>query len=136
VAALALVVAGCGGQAAEETPAPPASTEQVKGTDTIRVVLTPQAAERLGVQTAPVKSDGSGGEKVVIPYAAVLYDANGETWTYTNPEPRVFVRHDISVDRIEGGIAILSEGPPVDTAVVTVGAAELWGVEYGEIEED
>jgi hypothetical protein len=31
---------------------------------------------------------------------------------------------------------ILSGGPPVGTPVVTVGSAEIWGVEYGGIEED
>jgi hypothetical protein len=47
-----------------------------------------------------------------------------------------FIRHDIDVQRIEGNRAILTTGPPVGTAVVTVGATELWGVEYGGIQED
>jgi hypothetical protein len=48
----------------------------------------------------------------------------------------VFVRHDIRVDEIEGSRAVLGDGPGAGTAVVTVGAPELWGIEYGEIEED
>lgn len=67
----------------------------------------------------------------VIPYAAVLYDLNGDTFTYTSPEPLVFVRHPISIDYIEGDLAVLSDGPPSGTAVVTVGAAELYGTESG-----
>jgi hypothetical protein len=50
---------------------------------------------------------------------------------YTNPEPLVFVRHAIVIDYIEGDLAILSEGPDAETAVVTVGAAELYGAETG-----
>ena len=71
----------------------------------------------------------------VLPYAAVLYDANGDTWTYTNPEPLVFVRHKISIDRVDGESAILAEGPDAGTKVVTVGAAELIGTEFG-VDED
>jgi hypothetical protein len=48
----------------------------------------------------------------------------------------VFQRADITVDRIEGERAILAKGPAPGTAVVTIGATELWGVEYGGIEED
>ena len=75
----------------------------------------------------------SGGEtpRNVVPYAAVLYGVNGETWVYTAPEPLVFVRQPITIDYIEGDLAILSEGPEAGTAVVTVGAAELFGAETG-----
>lgn len=72
-----------------------------------------------------------GGVKKVIPYAAVIYDLNGETWSYTRTEPLSFVRHSITVDYIDGDLAILSEGPEVGTEVVTVGVAELWGTEIG-----
>jgi hypothetical protein len=66
----------------------------------------------------------------------VLYEVDGDAWTYTSPEPRVFVRDEISVARVQDGMAVLTKGPAVGTAVVTVGSAELWGVEYGEISED
>jgi hypothetical protein len=133
--AVCLVLTGCGGKAKGETPEP-AVVEQVNGTEAKRVTLTPEAAKRLDIQTADVRSDGKRAERTVIPYPAVLYDANGDTWTYTNPSPLVFVRRDISVDRIEGNSAVLSAGPPVGMAVVIVGADEIWGVEYGGIEED
>jgi hypothetical protein len=72
----------------------------------------------------------SGKQQKVIPYAAVLYDPHGNTWTYTNPEPLVFVRHRIDVEFIEGDRAVLREGPATGTTVVTAGAAELFGVEH------
>jgi hypothetical protein len=67
----------------------------------------------------------------VVPYAAVLYGVHGETWVYSNPEPLVYVRQPIVVDYIEGDLAYLLEGPETGTAVVTVGAAELFGTETG-----
>ena len=137
VIAAGLLLAACGGQASDDevSGGEPAKVEPVGGTDLNRVILSAEAAKRLDIQTAPVRSEGSGTE-MVIPYAAVLYDPNGETWTYTNPEPLTFVRQDIKVDHIEGDLAVLLEGPPSGSAVVTVGATELWGIEYGGIEED
>ena len=128
-----LVLSACGGTAQEDASESPAAVEQIKGTELNRVTLTPEAAKRLDVQTVAARSAG---KRTVIPYAAVLYDPDGRTWTYTSPEQLVFVRKDINVDRIDGDSAILTAGPSPGTAVVTVGADELWGVEYGGIEED
>jgi hypothetical protein len=97
-----------------------------------RLTLSQKAAERLGIETAPVAVEQSGGmARTVIPYAALLYDATGATWAYTNPEGLTFVRAPITVDRIEGERAVLAAGPPAGTLVVTVGVPELWGAETG-----
>ena len=130
----ALLGAGCGGESEEVAADEPATVEAIEGTDLSRVVLTSRAAQRIGVRTAPTR--GASGNRTVIPYDAVLYDPNGATWTYTSPQHLVFVRKDITVDRIDGERAILSAGPASGTPVVTVGATEIWGVEYGGIEED
>lgn len=74
---------------------------------------------------------GSGTIRKTVPYSAVLYDLSGDTWVYTAPTPLTFVRQPIKVDYIEGDLAILSEGPPAGTPVVTVGLAPLIGVETG-----
>jgi hypothetical protein len=110
----------------------PAYVEPIEGSSLSRIVLSEQAAQRIAVTTAPVTDDASSGAPhKVIPYAAVIYSPNGDTWAYTSPEPRVFVREAISIDRIEGDKAILTEGPATGTEVVTVGAAELLGAESG-----
>ncbi len=139
----------------------PAKTEAVQGTELSRVTLSPKAAERLDIKTAAMRDEqvkarksspaGAGAAKPtaagagakervdvamsstrkVVPTSAVLYDAKGKTWVYTNPEPLVFVRHAVSIDYIDGDRAVLLDGPASGTAVVTVGAAELLGTEYG-----
>jgi len=83
--------------------------------------------ERVQV-TVPLSGAGM---RKVVPHGAVVYDAQGKTWVYANPEPLVFVRQPITVDYIEGDRAVLSDGPVPGTAVVTVGAAELFGAEHG-----
>ena len=112
----------------------PAKVEPIKGSDVARITLTPRAAQRLGVATAPVRlaSSAPGGPlRPVIPYAALLYDAQGNAFAFTSPQPRVFIRRPITVDYIRNGRAVLKSGPPPGTPVVTVGSAELLGTEYG-----
>ena len=126
----------------------PAQVERIEGTDLKRVTLTEKAAERLGIKTAPVHempvaqprlvraarvapSGADAGVVKVVPYAAVLYDAGGNTWAYTTPQPLTFVRQAIHIDYIEGDLAVLADGPPSGTEVVIVGAAELFGAETG-----
>ena len=135
--AAVLILACLGVAACAQTPtssaskSEPARLEPMEGTDLKRVILSASAAKRLDIQTTPVReAQVSGTPRKVIPSAAVLYDAHGETWTYTSPQPLSFVRHRIRIDREERGMAILSDGPPAGTAVVTVGASELFGVEF------
>jgi hypothetical protein len=114
-----------------------ATVEPIEGSDVSQVTLSEEAAGRLDIETATVASAGTAGGKAstTIPYAAVLYDPAGDTWTYTNPDPLVFVRAPIDVVRINGEQALLSSGPPPGTDVVIVGAAELLGTEYEVGEE-
>lgn len=74
---------------------------------------------------------GSTARRRVVPYASVIYGLHGETWVYANSQPLTFVRESITVDYIEGDMAVLSEGPAANTEVVTAGAAELLGTELG-----
>ena len=75
----------------------------------------------------PVAYDGS--LRKAIPYSAVFYDARGQTWTYVNPEPLVYTRQRITVDYVEGDMAVLTSGPAAGTRVVSVGAVLLYGAE-------
>ena len=112
-----------------------AKVEPAAGGHAARVKVSAKAAERLGIQTTPVREQESGGKgdgrRKVIPYSAVLYGLDGKTWAYTSPEALVFVRQRIEVHHIRGDVAVLSDGPPIGTAVVSVGGAELLGIELG-----
>jgi hypothetical protein len=72
---------------------------------------------------------GGAQKRKVVPYGAVYYDGQGVAWVYVNTEPLTYERQRISVERIEGDLAVLSDGPAVGTPVVTIGAPMLHGVE-------
>jgi hypothetical protein len=73
---------------------------------------------------------GGTGLRKIVPYSAVLYDLRGDTWTYTRPAPLTYVRQRVTLDYIEGEVAVLLDGPSIGTDVVTVGAIELFGAEF------
>jgi hypothetical protein len=105
----------------------PAKLEPIKGTDVQRVIFDAEAAERVGLKTVPISHNG---QEKVIPYDALIYGANGNTYAYTSPEPLTYVRQEISVDHVVGDSVVLSDGPPAGTEVVTVGAAQVYGTEF------
>lgn len=128
-----LQLTACAHKAETAPKVKPATVEHVEGQEVSRITLTPKAAERLDIKTATVREPQltrSGSRRPVVPYAAVLYDAKGVTWVYTSPANLVFVRHRITVDYIEGDQAVLTDGPPAGTQVVTVGGQELFGAEF------
>jgi len=125
--------------ACQQKPEAPANIEpssriEYSGQAVHRVRLTAKRAEQLGIKTAPVREETvSGRLRKAIPAAAVIRDQRGNTWTFKSPDSLVFVRERISVDTIDGDLAILSDGPPVGAAVVTAGAAELFSDEFDKI---
>ncbi|MGH7614702.1 MAG: hypothetical protein ACREMW_11770 [Gemmatimonadales bacterium] len=128
-----LHLAACSGKTAATGHIKPATVEHIEGQEVSRITLTPKAAERLDIKTVAVPDPQltrSGARRPVVPYAAVLYDAKGVTWVYTSPANLVYVRHPITVDYIEGDQAVLTDGPPAGTQVVTQGGQELFGAEF------
>src|SRR6266705_6311248 len=124
---LALLAAACltGCTRAADTGAndhvQPATVEDISGSPVRRVVLTALAAQRLDVQTQPVAAAPGGGPLTAVPVRALVYDPAGRSWVYTNPQPLTFVRAAVVVDHVEADRAVLRDGPPVGTAIVTVG---------------
>ena len=135
VACLPLVACGRA-SVAEESASHAVKVEPIEGTGLAHVTLTAQAAQRLDIQTAAVRSvQMKGAFQKVVPYSAILYDKEGHAWVYTSLDSLTFVRAPVTVDHVAGDLAILSSGPPLGSAVVTVGAAELYGSEE-EFEEE
>lgn len=137
--AAGLSIAGCGatGFAGSGSDAP-AKVEPIPGTQVHRVILSERAVERLGVKTVPVQqsraatSNGGAASATTIPFPALLYDAQGQTWVFTSPTPDTYVRERVTVARVTAADTVeLRSGPPAGTLVVTVGAPELLGTELG-----
>ncbi len=70
-------------------------------------------------------------EVTTVPAAAVVYDAAGGAWVYEKTRPHTFARRRVDVRRTTGATVVLTRSPPVGTEVVSIGVAQLFGVEFG-----
>jgi len=87
------------------------------------VTLTKLGAERIGLETAPI-------EKRRVPYSALLYDAaGGQPYVFVRMKGLSFHREDVTVEKIDGDMVNLTDGPANGTEVVTVGVPQVHGAE-------
>ena len=77
----------------------------------------------------PLKVAGRKG--LLVPLSAILYDYNGGTWVYLTEKPHVYERVRVELAETLGAMAFLSRGVKPGQQVVTQGAAELFGTEFG-----
>ena len=68
---------------------------------------------------------------LVVPEAAVLYDIHGATWVYEDLGGNAYARRRIQIARHAADRAVVSRGIGEGAKVVTAGAAELFGTEFG-----
>lgn len=83
--------------------------------------------QRVGVWI-PLRESANG---VIVPWTSILYDYHGGAWIYDQIQPRQFTRRRVQVEAIDNGSALISRGIGPGANVVTDGAAELFGVEFG-----
>jgi hypothetical protein len=127
------------GSSATPTVTPSATLQPLAGSPSGRIVLTPLGAQRIGVQTAVVRSAPPpakpatpvGGPTVIIPYSSVIYAPDGSTFAFTSSSPLNFSEVPVTIDHINGSLVYLTKGPSAGTKVVTTGAEELFGVQTG-----
>ena len=74
---------------------------------------------------------GSVSSMRTVPLDAIVYDAAGGTWVYERLDSLSFARRRVDLARVSGGLASLARGPAAGTRIVTAGAAELFGTEFG-----
>jgi RND family efflux transporter MFP subunit len=83
--------------------------------------------ERVSVQLSLAAEDSG----LTIPYSAVVYDIHGATWVYEDLGEGAYARGRVEIARHVGDRVVVSRGLAPGTRVVTVGAAELFGTEFG-----
>ncbi len=70
-------------------------------------------------------------ENRVIPSSALVQDYHGGSWVYENPSAQTYVRRRVDVRYVVDTWAVLGPGPVAGAKVVTAGAMELFGTEFG-----
>jgi RND family efflux transporter MFP subunit len=119
------------GALARPIPAPPSANPTTAGVDLYYAMANTNQRLRPGERVAARLARRESHTGLVVPKAALLHDAYGGTWVYMAREPQVYARQRVVVADVSGPFAVLSQGPAEGARVVTDGAAELFGVEFG-----
>jgi hypothetical protein len=127
VLAAGLMVSACSEVESNVRESYPYEVKPIKGRDVQRVRMEDKTAALLPVETTAV---GRAGKRKVVPHEALIYNPDGDSFVYTKPAAETYVRAPVKVVRVENDEAVLSDGPPADTTIVTTGAAELLATEY------
>jgi len=123
--------AGTKGTTATPIAAPPSADAATAGVDLFYSLPNVDRSLRPGQRMSVRLPLRSSQEHLVVPRSSVLFDAFGGTWVYEAKEGGVFERQRVALVDLVGDSAVLTQGPPLGTRVVTAGAAELFGTEFG-----
>jgi RND family efflux transporter MFP subunit len=122
---------GAAGRAARPVPAPPSADAGAASVDLFYELEnaggTLRPGEKVGVTVALRVPE----ESLVVPWSAVVHDIHGGTWVYELAAPHTFRRRRVEVSYVAGSLATLASGPGPGESVVSEGAAELFGTEFG-----
>ena len=119
------------GRTARPVEAPPSADPLASTSDLFFQLPNSQHRLRPGERVSvsiPMRGES---ECQQAPWKSILYDIHGGAWVYKQVEPLVYTRQRVIVDRVSGDIACLAEEIAPGTEVVTDGAAELFGTEFG-----
>lgn len=83
--------------------------------------------QRVGVEIPLIeKSDG-----LIVPKAALLHDIHGNHWVYVEIGELTYARRRVAIQSSHAGKAVAAGGLALGDRVVTDGATELFGTEFG-----
>jgi membrane fusion protein, heavy metal efflux system len=119
------------GLPARPVTAPPTANPNASSVDVVFELIAPgdlTPGERVLVR---LSGRGAGSAVPMIPESALIHDIHGGTWVYEQTAPHVFARRRVEVRDTSAGMAVLVRGLKPGALVVTTGAAELYGVEFG-----
>jgi len=118
-------------QSARPVAAPPSANAAAGTTDLFYALDNRSGGWRVGQRVSVALPMGGSIDGLAVPVAAIVRDINGGEWVYRKMAPDVYVRQHIEIASVTGGIALLSRGLEAGAEVVTDGAAELFGTEFG-----
>lgn len=118
-------------RAARPVGGPPSASSGVAASDLYYALDNPGGVLQLGQRVAVAIPSGRPSRGLMIPAAAILRDIYGGEWVYVATGKQTFERRRIEIAAMQGGSAMLARGLKPGEAVVTAGAAELFGTEFG-----
>jgi RND family efflux transporter MFP subunit len=122
---------GAPSRAARPANAPPTADPTNDTADLYFELSNADGSLRPGQKMGVTLSERAPEEGLIVPWSAVLHDTTGGTWVYEQIAPQQYARRRVEVRRVVDSVAMLARGPAPGAKVVTSGAAEIFGTEFG-----
>lgn len=110
---------------------PPTATPLASAVDLYYELKNSEGTFRPGQRFTALMPLAGSTDQQTVPWSAVIIDIYGGQWVYERIDELRFARRRVEVAWVQEGQAVLHRGPAVGTEVVTAGAAELSGAEFG-----
>lgn len=110
---------------------PPSAAPAAGAVDLYYALANPAGRLRLGERVAvalPARGQETG---LVAPASALVRDIHGGEWVYVRVKPHTFERRRVETAGQQGDRVVLAQGLAAGVEVVSAGAAELFGTEFG-----
>ncbi len=86
---------------------------------------------RIGQKVVVSLVKNSAENTLVVPWSAILYDFSGGTWVYVKIADHTYSRSRVDLSHVVDGFAAVTRGLTDGSEVVTAGAVEIFGTEFG-----
>ena len=110
---------------------PPSADPVASTSDLFYALQSPGSVVRPGERVSVLLPLTGADQALVVPTAAVVYDMSGGAWVYEATGDTTFVRRRIEIRSQAGAKTLVTRGIDAGKRVVTNGAAELFGTEFG-----
>lgn len=119
------------GRSARPVQAPPSANAVAGTVDLYYAIDNRDRLYRVGQRVSVRLPMGQVQHGLAVPAAAILRDIYGGEWVYTQTAPGTYIRQRVEIGSTSGTQAIVSRGLEPGMAIVTTGAMELFGTEFG-----
>lgn len=109
----------------------PASANPAAATVDLFVAFDDRAAFLPGERVAVTFDVPEPAGAVVVPWSAVVHDADGAAWVYAEVAPFSYERRAVAVAALRAPLAVVTGALATEARVVATGAVELHGIERG-----
>jgi len=126
---------GAAGVRAKPAQAPPTAQAQAAAVDLYFSLANAGGAYRPGQRVCALLTLKGQEKSLGLPWSAVVHDIHGGAWVYVQKAENTYSRQRVQVRYVDNDWAVLDEGHGTSglagARVVTAGAAEVFGSEFG-----
>ncbi|GAX60267.1 efflux transporter, RND family, MFP subunit [Candidatus Scalindua japonica] len=94
-------------------------------------ISNPDGLFRTGQKVSVSLTKLGSGNRIAVPWSAIMYDIHGGSWVYLKTARYTYSRQRVEVSGVIDGYAVVTRGVNKDDEIVITAVTELFGTEFG-----